>query len=393
MRRSTVTLTVNLPAAGGSVDEYRLVGTPIERPSRAPIFNRIAYAAAHVVSDPGAETDPWSRPAIDWDATIAFRRHLWGLGFKIAEAMDTSQRGMGLDWAGAQELIRRSLAEARHIEGADLACGAGTDHLSVSDAKSLDDIIRAYETQIEFVEKNGGRAIMMASRALANIAKSADDYGKVYGRILSQAKDKVVLHWLGDMFDPNLTGYWGSTQFEPALECVLAIIAENRDKVEGIKISLLDNEKEVRLRSNLPEGVLCFTGDDFNYAELIEGDGKRYSHALLGIFDAVAPSASKALASLANGDTAKFRSVIEPTVPLSKKIFEAPTQYYKAGVVFLAWLNGHQSHFSMPAGLQSARGILHYADIFRLADQANVLDRPELAARRMASLASVYGTE
>ncbi|WP_431322537.1 dihydrodipicolinate synthase family protein [Rhizobium sp. YTU87027] len=388
-----MSLFLNLPNTDDCPSEYRLVGTPIERPSTPPKFNRIAYAAAHVVSDPRRELDPWGRPAIDWDTTIAFRRHLWSLGFKIAEAMDTSQRGMGLDWAGAQELIRRSLEEARTIQGADLACGAGTDHLAASDARSIDDAIKAYETQIEFVEKNGGRAIMMASRALARVASSADDYVKVYGRILSQAKDKVVLHWLGDMFDPNLAGYWGSAQFEPALECVLRIINENREKVEGIKISLLDNAKEVQLRNRLPEGVLCFTGDDFNYAELIEGDGRRYSHALLGIFDAVAPSASKALASLAAGDAATFRSVIEPTVPLSRKIFEAPTQYYKAGVVFLAWLNGHQSHFSLPAGLQSARGVNHYADIFRLADKANVLDKPELAVARMRHFMGVFGIE
>jgi hypothetical protein len=322
---------------------------------------------------------------------MAFRHHLWSLGFRIAEAMDTAQRGMGLDWAGAQELIRRSLAEARTVPGADLACGAGTDHLAPADARSLDDVIAAYEEQVGFVEKHGGRAIMMASRALARIAKSPDDYRKVYGHILRQTKDKVVLHWLGDMFDPQLKGYWGSDDFEAALDAVLSIIEENRDKVEGIKISLLENTKEVALRDRLPEGVLCFTGDDFNYAELIEGDGRKYSHALLGIFDAVAPQASKALASLAADDSATFRAVIEPTVPLSRKIFEAPTKYYKAGVVFLAWLNGHQEHFTMPAGMQSARGVLHYADVFRLADQANVLDRPDLAAARMKSLMTVLG--
>jgi hypothetical protein len=384
-------IALQLPKADRTVEQYRLSGQSLERPASPPTFNRIAYAAAHVVSDPLRDLDPWGRPAIDWDATIAFRHHLWSLGFKIAEAMDTAQRGMGLDWAGAQELIRRSLGAARSTPGADLACGAGTDHLAPMDATSLDDVIKAYETQIEFVEKHGGRAIMMASRALARLARSPGDYGKVYGRILSQAKDKVVLHWLGDMFDPQLAGYWGGEGFEGALDSVLSIIGENAGKVEGIKISLLDNAKEVQLRNRLPQGVACFTGDDFNYAELIAGDGTRYSHALLGIFDAVAPSASKALASLAVGDVATFRSVIEPTVPLSRKIFEAPTQYYKAGVVFIAWLNGHQSHFSMPAGLQSARGLLHYADVFRLADQANVLDKPELAVRRMKALTELYG--
>ncbi|WP_455270538.1 dihydrodipicolinate synthase family protein [Rhizobium herbae] len=383
--------TLSLPRADGSLEIYRLTGTPIARPQVAPVFNRIAYAAAHVVSDPLRDLDPWGRPAIDWERTMAFRHHLWALGFKIAEAMDTSQRGMGLDWAGAQELIRRSLTEARSVPGADLACGAGTDHLSPADTRSLDDVIRAYETQIGFVEQEGGRSIMMASRALARIAASPDDYRKVYGRILSQTRDKVVLHWLGDMFDPQLKGYWGSENFDIALETVLSIIEENKSKVEGIKISLLDNACEVALRNRLPDDVLCFTGDDFNYAELIEGDGKKYSHALLGIFDAVAPSASKALASLASGDVETFRAVIEPTVPLSRKIFEAPTQYYKAGVVFLAWLNGHQRHFTMPAGMQSARGVLHYADIFRLADKANVLDMPDMAVERMKAFLVTQG--
>ncbi|MDO9416137.1 dihydrodipicolinate synthase family protein [Pararhizobium sp.] len=384
---------LTLPNADGTTESYQLTGTPIARPATAPVFNRIAYAAAHVVSDPVADLTPWGNPAIDWDTTLAFRHHLWSLGFKIAEAMDTAQRGMGLDWAGAQELICRSLAEARTVPGADLACGAGTDHLTPADAKSLDDVIAAYETQVEFVEKNGGRAIMMASRALARTARSPDDYRKVYSRILGQAKDKVVLHWLGDMFDAQLAGYWGGDSFEVALDTVLSIISDNQSKVEGIKISLLDNAREIELRKRLPDGVLCFTGDDFNYAELIEGDGERHSHALLGIFDAVAPSASKALAALTDGDVETFRAVIEPTVPLSRKIFEAPTQYYKAGVVFLAWLNGHQSHFTMPAGMQSARGVIHYADIFRLADKANVLDKPGLAVHRMKALLATHGVE
>ncbi|HHV67188.1 dihydrodipicolinate synthase family protein [Brucella intermedia] len=380
-----------LPDGNGSLVSYTLSGTPTQRPTVQPQFNRIAYAAAHVVSDPLKDARPWNDPAIDWDATMAFRHHLWSLGFRIAEAMDTSQRGMGLNWVGAQELIRRSLAEAKSVAGADLASGAGTDHLDPAEAKSLDDVIKAYETQAGFIEKHGGRFILMASRALARIARSPDDYAKVYGHILAQAREKVVLHWLGDMFDPKLKGYWGSENFDEALNTVIGIIEANRDKVEGIKISLLEERCEIALRNRLPEGVLCFTGDDFNYAPLIEGDGNKHSHALLGIFDAVAPQASNALAALAAGDNARFRTIIEPTVPLSRKIFEAPTQYYKAGVVFLAWLNGHQSHFTMPAGMQSARGILHYADIFRLADKADVLDRPELAIHRMRKLLAVHG--
>lgn len=386
-------LQLTLPDDKASLRSYTLIGTQTPRPKSSPQFNRIAYAAAHVVSDPLKDTRPWNDPAIDWEATMAFRHHLWGLGFRVAEAMDTSQRGMGLNWAGAQELIRRSLAEARTVTGADLASGAGTDHLDPAEAKNLEDVVKAYETQAGFIEKHGGRFILMASRALARIAKSPDDYAKVYGRILAQAREKVVLHWLGDMFDPQLKAYWGSERFEDALNTVIGIIEANRDKVEGIKISLLEERYELALRNRLPEGVLCFTGDDFNYAPLIEGDGNRHSHALLGIFDAVAPQASAAMTALANGDTRRFRAIIEPTVPLSRKIFEAPTQYYKAGIVFLAWLNGHQTHFTMPAGMQSTRGILHYADIFRLADQANVLDRPDLATRRMKKLLAIYGIE
>lgn len=382
---------LTLPFADGSIKPYRLIGTPTQQPASPPKFNRIAYAAAHVVSDPLRDSNPWNTPAIDWDATMAFRHHLWSLGFQIAEAMDTSQRGMGLNWAGAQELIRRSLAEAKTVAGADLACGAGTDHLDPSEAKSLNDVIKAYETQAEFIEKHGGRFILMASRALARIARSQEDYAKVYNHILANAREKVVLHWLGDMFDPQLKGYWGSDRFEDALDTVISIIEANHEKVEGIKISLLEERYEIALRNRLPDGILCFTGDDFNYAPLIEGDGNKHSHALLGIFDAVAPQASSALAALADGDNARFRAIIEPTVPLSRKIFEAPTQYYKAGVVFLAWLNGHQSHFTMPAGMQSARSILHYTDIFRLADQANVLDNPDLAVTRMQSLLKIHG--
>ncbi len=386
-------MTLRLPDPSGATATYQLTGSPIGGPAGKPKFSRIAYAAAHVVSDPLRERDPWTSPAIDWDATLQFRHHLWRLGFKIAEAMDTAQRGMGVDWTQARELIRRSVREAKTIEGADLACGAGTDHLETASARALDDVIAAYETQFEFIEKCGGRAIMMASRALARVAHSSDDYSAVYSRILSQAKDKVILHWLGDMFDPHLAGYWGAHSFEAALETVISVIEANKDKVEGIKISLLDKARELELRNRLPEGVVCFTGDDFNYAELIEGDGIRHSHALLGIFDAVAPSASKALAALAEGDVETFRDVISPTVPLSRKIFEQPTQFYKAGIVFLAWLNGHQTHFTMPGGMQSARGILHYADVFRLADQANVLDKPELAVARMQSLLAIGGVD
>lgn len=383
-------MDISLPGEGSHSTRYRLVGQPVQ-PDIGARFSRVAYAAAHVVADPFAMTDPWSKPAVDWERTMAFRHHLWRLGFRIAEAMDTSQRGMGFDWANAQELIRRSIAEARNVEGADLASGAGTDHLAPGTARTLDDVIAAYEEQFGFIEGLGGKAIMMASRALAAVAKGPDDYIRVYDRILSQTSGKVILHWLGDMFDPALKGYWGSHDFDAALDTVVAIIERHAGKVEGIKISLLDAGKEIALRNRLPDGVIMFTGDDFNYPELIAGDGMRHSHALLGIFDAIAPVANAALAKLADGDRAGYDALMAPTVPLSRKIFEAPTEYYKAGIVFMAWLNGHQDHFSMVGGMQSARGIRHYTDVFRLADQAGLLADPELAVARMRSLCAVAG--
>jgi len=383
-------MDIALPTPEGRIEHYRLSGSPISGVT-APRFSRVAYAAAHVVADPLAMSDPWSKPVVDWERTMAFRHHLWSLGFRIAEAMDTSQRGMGFDWASAKELIRRSIAESKTVEGADLASGAGTDQLAAGEARSLDDVVRAYEEQFAFIEGQGGKAIMMASRALAALARSADDYERVYDRLLGQASNKVILHWLGDMFDPALTGYWGSEAFEPALETVLAIIERHKDKVEGIKISLLDAAYEVELRRRLPDGLMMFTGDDFNYAELIAGDGKRHSHALLGIFDAIAPVANAALVALAAGNENEFHRLMEPTVPLSRIIFEAPTQYYKAGVVFMAWLNGHQDHFAMVGGMQSARSIVHYGEIFRLADQAGLLAKPDLAVQRMRALCQTAG--
>jgi hypothetical protein len=384
-------VTLRLPTVDGRIEPFTL---PEQRPF-GPVdpgrFNRIAYAAAHVVADPLAMRDPWLKPAIDWDATLAFRRHLWALGFRIAEAMDTSQRGMGLGWDDSRELIRRSLAESRAVAGADLACGVGTDQLDPAAARSVDDVIRAYEEQMEAVEGYGGRAIVMASRALARVAAGPDDYRRVYRRLIDGAREPVVLHWLGEMFDPELAGYWGTPGFDEALDLVVSIIAENPSKVEGIKISLLDAGKEIALRERLPEGVVMYTGDDFNYADLIAGDGHRYSHALLGIFDAIAPAAAAALDRLGAGDEATYRAILEPTVPLSRRMFEAPTRFYKAGVVFLAWLNGHQDHFTMVAGLQSARSIAHYAELFRLAAAANLLADADLAAARMRTLSALNG--
>lgn len=384
---------LRLPTAQGTVETYATgPASPFPLTSSAPL-PRTVYAAAHVVADPLGMTSPLLAPAVDWDATLRFRHHLWGLGMKIAEAMDTSQRGMGLDWQGAKELIARSLAEAKTVPGADLACGAGTDQLGPEMARSLDDVVAAYEEQFSHVEKHGGRAIMMASRALCAFAKSRDDYLEVYGRIIGQAKDKVILHWLGEMFDPELAGYWASRDVDAAMDTVLDLIRAHAGKIEGIKISLLEQRHEEKLRAALPAGVKMYTGDDFNYADLIEGDGRHASHALLGIFDPIAPAAAAALQRLAAGDSAGYHAILDPTVGLSRKIFEAPTQFYKAGVVFLAWLNGFQGHFRMIGGMDGARGILHYADVFRLADKAKLLADPELAAGRMSRLAAVNGID
>jgi len=383
--------TLTLPNAAGRLEPYRLLGKPIpESPSTAP-WPRIAYAAAHVVANPLVASDPWGKAAVDWDTTMEYRRFLWRLGFRIAEAMDTSQRGMGFDWGNAQDLIRRSLAEARAIPGADLASGAGTDHLAPGAARTLQDVIAAYLEQVSFVEGLGGRVILMASRELARIARGPDDYLRVYGEILRQCARPVILHWLGDMFDPALAGYWGSRDDGQAAESVLHLINDHVAKIEGIKISLLDAGKEIAFRRRLPEGVLMFTGDDFNYPQLIAGDAQGYSHALLGIFDAIAPAAAAALSALGRGDRQAYSDAFDPTVPLSRRIFEAPTQYYKAGIVFLAWLNGFQSHFAMLGGMQSARGILHYADIFRLADRAGLLRDERLAFDRMTALLRMHG--
>ena len=376
-----------LPVPGGRVERYSLVNDALPTPAGRtvpPAFNRVAYAAAHVVVDPLGEGDPQLDAAIDWDATLRFRHYLWDLGFGVAEAMDTAQRGMGLDWPGALQLIRRTLAEAKHRPGAVVGCGAGTDHLRAGEARTLGDVIGAYEAQTEAIEALGGRIILMASRALAAIAKGSDDYHRVYERVLRQVRQPVVIHWLGEMFDPALAGYWGAGDHLQAMETVLAVIADNAAKVDGVKISLLSKEKEILMRRRLPAGVRMYTGDDFNYAELIEGDERGYSDALLGIFDAIAPAASLALERLAAGDKAGFGKLLAPTVPLSRHIFMAPTRHYKTGIVFLAYLNGLQNHFHMIGGQQSSRSLQHLAELFRLADAARVLRNPDLAAERIA---------
>lgn len=357
-------------------------------PTVAP--SRIAFAAAHVVADPLVEADPWLDTAIDWDATLAFRRHLWGLGFAVAEAMDTAQRGMGLGWPHAIDLIRRSVAEARSCGGVVFS-GVGTDHLPGTTTHSLDDIVAAYLHQLHAVQSFGGRVILMASRALAAAAKSPDDYLSVYARVLSEADAPVIIHWLGDMFDPALAGYWGYADTAAAMDTCLAMLSANVSKIEGIKISLLSKEAEITMRRRLPLGVRMYTGDDFNYAELIAGDEQGYSDALLGIFDPIAPAVGGALAALSRNDISTFHDILAPTVPLSRHIFKAPTRFYKTGVVFMAWLNGHQDHFVMVGGQQSTRSIQHFSELFRLADKAGLLTDPDRAAARMRTLLAMHG--
>ena len=390
---------IPLPRADGSIERYTLSGRAAWAAQPKPAFNRIAYSAAHVVADPMAAVDPWLEAAIDWDATITYRQRLWSMGLGVAEAMDTAQRGMGLDWPISLELIRRSLDAARDVPGARVASGCGTDQLTLDAVRNVDEVIRAYEEQMAAIEALGGKLIVMASRALARVAKGPADYERVYDRVLRQATQPVILHWLGDMFDPALAGYWGSGDVDTAMETALGVIAANAAKVDGIKISLLDKDKEIAMRGRLPPGVRMYTGDDFNYAELIAGDGvganpnRQHSDALLGIFDAIAPAASAALSALAAGRGARFHEILAPTVPLSRHIFQAPTRFYKTGVVFLAWINGHQKHFTMVGGQQSTRSLLHLAELFRLADAAGLIERPELAATRMRHLLALHGVD
>ncbi|WP_017601402.1 dihydrodipicolinate synthase family protein [Nocardiopsis lucentensis] len=383
--------TLRMPTADGVVEDYTLTGTPVATAPVPPARSRTAYAAAHVVADPLAPNAPGAPARLDWDATLAFRHHLWDQGLGVADAMDTAQRGMGLDWAATAELIRRSGAEAA-ARGAALACGVGTDQLDPSHA-SLESVITAYGEQLDVVQGAGAAPVLMASRALAAVASGPDDYAKVYGHLLRRAGRPVILHWLGTAFDPALNGYWGYADPAEAIEPVAALIAEHAEGVEGVKVSLLDASLEIRLRRLLPEGVRLYTGDDFNYPELVLGDEHGHSHALLGIFAAIAPAAARALAALDEGDTARYRALLGPTVPLARHLFAAPTFYYKTGIAFLAWLNGHQKGFHMVGGLHGARDLPHLAQAVRLADAAGVLGDPELAVARMRSLLRVSGVD
>ncbi|MFI5732669.1 dihydrodipicolinate synthase family protein [Kribbella sp. NPDC051587] len=442
---------MKLPLNGELVD-YQLSGTPVAQGTYSPARSRLAFAAAHVVADPLGDNSPGAPAVIDWEHTLGFRRHLWSLGLSVAEAMDTAQRGMGLDWASTQELIRRSAAEA---PDGRIAVGVGTDQLPATGqpaagstrksgaesrgasatsstggsrsgetaggsrsgetaggsrsgetaggsrstrpgeggVHSLDAVIAAYEEQLAVAEDVQAQPILMASRALCAAASGPDDYRKVYDRLLNQSSRPVILHWLGSMFDPALDGYWGSDDVDAAADTVVQLIEDNVAKVDGIKVSLLDADKEVALRKRLPEGVRLYTGDDFNYPELIQGDGDRYSDALLGIFAAIAPAAAAALKALDDNDLDTYTKVFAPTVPLARQIFSAPTYYYKTGIAFLAWLNGYQPGFTMVGGLQTGRALTHLADTFRLADQAGVLTNPDLAVDRFRQLLRVGGID
>ena len=386
---------ITLPMADGSTEKYTLGKPKIFEVASPETMPRIAYSAVHVVADPLKDGNPSLDTAIDWEATIEYRRHIWSLGLGVADAMDTAQRGMGLDWENSLELIHRSIDAARDFENGNgsvlLASGAGTDHLEPGPNVTIDDVIGAYEEQCEAIECTGGHIILMASRALAAAATSPDDYSRVYNRILSQVKEPVILHWLGEMFDPALKGYWGSNDHWKAMDTCIKVIENNAAKVDGVKVSLLDADKEIKMRRRLPDGVRMYTGDDFNFPALIAGDEEGYSDALLGIFDAIAPAASAALDAMGRQDMASYNEILSPTLPLSRHIFRAPTQFYKTGVVFLAYLNGHQKHFLVVGGQEGTRSTLHLAELFRLADKAGLLCDPDATAERMATVMKVHG--
>lgn len=379
---------VALPQPDGTVVRYRPKAAVEWRRPAGPITCRAVFAAAHVAADPFGDNTPGAPAAIDWAATLAFRRHLWSYGFGVAEAMDTAQRGMGLDWPAAAELIRRSAAEARAC-GGSIAAGAGTDHRP--DAATVDEVITAYEEQCAVVEQAGARVILMASRRLAALATGPADYHRVYQRLLAQTAEPAIVHWLGPMFDPALAGYWGSVDIGEATGHFVDIITAHSSKVDGVKVSLLDKAHETKLRELLPAGVRVYTGDDFHYPELIAGDGNRYSDALLGVFAAIAPRASVALAALGDGDDHAYRETLVPTVPLARHLFGPPTYHYKTGIAFLTWLAGHQPGFTMVGGAQSARTTVHLARAYRMADELGLLPDPERAADRMRSFLDVAG--
>ena len=396
-----------LPTDDGGTREYRLSAAPRWAKPTAPLTSRRAYAAAHVIPEVTADNTPGAPARLDWDATLAYRHELWSYGLGVADAMDTAQRGMGLDWDATQQLIKRTGAEAASVVASGAAatagksvrdlvsCGAGTDQLDLetlpSGAAGIEAVLNAYREQIAVVTEAGPKVILMASRALAMVAGGPDDYLHVYSTLLQEVDRPVILHWLGTMFDPALAGYWGSADVARATDTFLSLIREHADKVDGVKVSLLDAGHEVALRAALPPGVRLYTGDDFNYPELIDGDGTHHSDALLGIFAAIYPAASAALQSYDAGNAAQARAILDSTRELGKHIFSAPTFYYKTGIAFLSWLNGKQPGFQMVGGLQSGRSVVHLAKTFELADQAGLITNPALAAFRMSDFLRING--
>ncbi|WP_019182301.1 dihydrodipicolinate synthase family protein [Microbacterium yannicii] len=385
---------LTLLSADGATSSAELNASPGYVKPTGALRSRVAYAAAHVVPKTWAENTP-GRPAdVDWDATLDFRRAVYSWGLGVADAMDTAQRNMGLDAAATRELISRSAQVARE-EGGSVVVGVNTDHVD-EEHISLDQVIAAYKEQLHFTEEQGAGPVLMASRHLARVAASADDYRHVYREVLGAATSPVVLHWLGTAFDPSLEGYFGSTDWRAASAVLLEIIGENVDKVAGVKMSLLDAASEVSVRERLPEGVRMFTGDDFNYVGLIGGadapeatqpdrdpsSSRQHSDALLGAFAAITPVASAAIQALDAGDPARYLEILGPTEELSRQVFAAPTFYYKTGVAFLSWLNGHQPAFQMVGGLHSARSLPHLSRIVELANTSLALERPELAMIR-----------
>ncbi|WP_404821869.1 dihydrodipicolinate synthase family protein [Nesterenkonia lutea] len=400
--------TLRLPSPEGQLISYTMSGPgDFPRPEK-PLTSRKVYAAAHVVPVMTAENVPGAPAQLDWESTLAYRHELWSYGLGVADAMDTAQRGMGLDWSATKELIRRSAAEAADVVRTQkhpalagrsvrdlIACGAGTDQLDPAAVEAgqagLDAVLAAYLEQLQVVEDSGAKVILMASRALAKVARGPEDYVAIYSQLLEQAKDPVILHWLGPMFDPALAGYWGSAEVPTATSTFLKLIQDHAAKVDGVKVSLLDAEHEKQLRAALPADMRLYTGDDFNYPELIDGDEQAYSDALLGIFAAIYPAASAALQAYDAGQPQRGREILDSTRALGKHIFAAPTLYYKTGIAFLSWLNGHQTGFQLVGGLHSGRSLTHLAHTFVLADQAGLLREPQLAADRMTSLLKTGG--
>ncbi|WP_217180900.1 dihydrodipicolinate synthase family protein [Streptomyces sp. AC495_CC817] len=424
---------LRLLSADGAVSDAALNDSGgYARPASA-LQSRVAYAAAHVVPKVHADNTPGQPADIDWDATLAFRRNVYSWGLGVADAMDTAQRNMGLDAAATRELIARS-AEVAREEGGSVVVGVNTDHVDETRI-SLDRVVDAYKEQLHFTEEQGAGPVLMASRHLARVAAGAEDYRRVYREVLESATTPVVLHWLGTAFDPELAGYFGADDWQTASGVLLDVIAENPGKVAGVKMSLLNAESEVSVRERLPEGVRMFTGDDFNYVGLIGGDdlrsgegsdetkrslpesmsdagvssrsarstagvegarsttGAGYSDALLGAFAAITPVASAAIQALDAGDPARYLEILGPTEELSRQVFAAPTFYYKTGVAFLSWLNGHQPAFQMVGGLHSARSLPHLSRIVELANDALALEKPELARERWHALLRVNGVD